>query len=68
MQEQKSKSVRACVSVHEQKKASEERKEQRNRGARENEKTILFWLNPEIWPNEKAGEMDFMKQTPVYNI
>lgn len=35
---------------------------------RENEKTIPFWLNPEIWPSEKTAEKDFMKQTPAYNI
>lgn len=45
----------------------ERAKRNRERWGRENERTILFLPHLEMWPSEKAGEMDLMKGTPASN-
>lgn len=45
----------------------ERTKRNRNWWERENERTILFLPHLEMWPSEKAAEMDLMKGTPSSN-
>lgn len=49
-------------------KRAKRHREGRERWGRENEETILFLPNLEMWPSKKAGEMDLMKPTPASNI